>query len=196
MDKIKILSLSLFLTITLTMTTHAEETESQIQSVTPVLQPSIIEKNLPVEEVTSSIELKVENNSVFLKAKGANLQALLKRLGEQAGFEVSIGPSSTTLSTSIEGLSVEDTIHRIMGIIQEKNYSIYYNEKGAIKKLEVLRETDTVPRPPAIIPAQRPSHPPRFQRFQRPQIPRIQPAQLPSLPEGMQEPPVPDEAED
>ncbi|MCX7794159.1 MAG: hypothetical protein N2257_07145 [Thermodesulfovibrionales bacterium] len=184
MNKLKII-----LILTLIVASYAEGTDQSSLPSGPVFQP-VTERELPVEEKASSIELKVENNSVFLRTEGANLQELLKKLGEQAGFEVSMGSSSTTISILIKGLSVEDTIHRIMGIVQEKNYNIYYNEQGTIKKLEVLSE-EGGPQRPFITPAQRPSIAPRLQR---PQIPRPT-TTLPS-PEELPPPPVFKENED
>lgn len=197
MNRLKVLFVnSILLLITsssIISVSYTEEINQAPPPLTPFFQAPVTEKELPVEEKTT-LELRVENNAVYLRADRANLRELLKRLGEQAGFEVSMSPSSTVLSTFIEGLSIEDTIHRIMNIVQEKNYNIYYNEKGAIKKLEIFKETEQAPGRPAISPPQRPS--PQMPRLQRPQIPRTPPAQVTPAPDETPPPPVLHENED
>lgn len=194
MNRLKILFLVSISFLTSISISYSEEKNPVPPPVAPLFWQPVTERELPVEEKIQNIELRIENNSVYLKAERANLQELLKKLGEQAGFEVSMSPSSTQLSTLIEGLSIEDTIHRIMNIVQEKNYNIYYNEKGAIKKIEILKEAEQAPGRPMFPPPQSPL--PRVPRFQRPQIQRIPPAQVSPVPDETAPPPVLDENED
>ncbi len=159
-------------------TSHGQEATSSVPPPAPLFQPPVIENPLPVDTRSENFEVKFEDNKVYLKADGANLREVLTRLAQEAGFELSMSSSSTKISTLIEGLSPEDTIHRIMNIIQERNYNIYYDERGGIKKLEVLSSAE---QPPQGLPRQIP---------QRPVTPR---PRIPSVPRAPQTGPAPDE---
>ena len=153
----------------------------------PQQAPEIVETPLPVEEVPHNIEIRIENNSVYMKAVNATLKEILTALAKEGGFEVSVSSYSSKISTTIEGLSVEETIHRLMKILQEGNYHIYYDEKGSIKRVEVF----SVPEAPSTNIPQRPVTP----RFRRPQTPS---PQMPQPPELIQPPQsvIPHEEED
>ncbi len=140
--------------------------QEQLQGPQPLFEP-IKEKPLPAEVKAENLELKIEDGLVYLKAKEVDLKELLTRLGEQGGFETSINSSSVRISLSIKGLSVEDTIHRIMNLILERNYNIFYNEKGEIRRLEVF-STEQPPAKRPVIPAVRRSF---FPSGQSPQMP-------------------------
>ncbi|MFN3740277.1 MAG: hypothetical protein ACK4TF_06335 [Thermodesulfovibrionales bacterium] len=158
-------------------TSNGQEATPSMPPPTPLFQPPVIENPLPGDTRPENFELRFEDNKVYLKADGANLKEVLTRLAQKAGFDISMSSSPTKISTLIEGLSLEDTIHRIMNIVQERNYNIYYDEKGGINKLEVLSSAETPPATPRQIP-QRPVTP-------RPRIPRV--------PQAPQTGPVPDE---
>ncbi len=172
---IKYLLLSaLLFTIAENITFISDSFAQQISTppVQPLFEPPVNETSLPTDIRSEFLELKIDNKLVYLKAKGVNLKELLTKLGEQAGFEVSVNSSTTTISSSIEGLTVEETIHRIMNIIQERNYNIFYNEKGDIKKLEVFSSSESTPSAPQQTP-QKPGVP----RFRRPVTPQTPPSQ-------------------
>lgn len=177
-DKYLLLSALLFTVAEdITFIPYSFAQQTAIPSIQPLFEPPISETPLPSEVRSEYLELKIDNNLVYLKAKGVNLKELLTRLGEQAGFEVSVNSSTTTISSSIEGLSVEETIHRIMNIIQERNYNIFYNEKGNIKKLEVFSSSES----PSSAPHQTPQKPgvPRFRKTVTPQNPLPQGQHIP-----------------
>jgi hypothetical protein len=159
--------------------------QTAIPSIQPLFEPPVSETPLPSEVRSEYLELKIDNNLVYLKAKGVNLKELLTRLGEQAGFEVSVNSSTTTISSSIEGLPVEETIHRIMNMIQERNYNIFYNEKGDIKKLEVFSSLESTSSAPQQTP-QKPGVP----RFRRPVTPQNPPPQGQQIPQQEIQPPA------
>ncbi len=161
-------------------TSRGQDVTPSVPPPTPLFQPPVMEKPLPVDTRPANLELKFEDNKVYLKADGANLKEVLTRLAQEAGFEISMTSSSTIISTLIEGLSPEDTIHRIMNLIQERNYNIYYDEKGGIKKLEVLSSAEAPPATPRQIP-QRPATP-------RPRIPVPRTPQTGPLPDEIQQP--------
>lgn len=163
-------------------TSYGQEATPSMPPPTPLFQPPVMENPLPADTRPENFELKLKDNKVYLKADGANLKEVLTRLAQKAGFELSMSSSSTIISTLIEGLSPEDTIHRIMNIIQERNYNIYYDERAGIKKLEVLSSAE---QPPQGLPRQIPQRP----VTPRPRIPRVpQAPQTGPVPEEIQQP--------
>jgi len=144
----------------------------------PLFTPPQQIQTMPPETQERELEIKIENNSVYLKASNVSLKEILKALAEKTNFELILNSSTTILSTSIEGLPVDETIQRLMNIVQEKNYNIYYDEKGMIKRLEVFPSTETG----------------ASQQPQRPPLPKIrrQPPQGHNLnpPQGEVQPPA------
>lgn len=175
MNRLKSCFLGLYSVFLVLSTAMSEEVP--VLPAQPLFTPPVQEVPLPVDQQSQDIELRIENNSVYLKSRNANLKELLIKLGNLAGIEVSAGSLSNTISISIEGLSVEETVHRIMNMVQERNYNIYYNEDGSIKRLEVFTSAET----PSSIQQQGPQRP-VIPRYRRPPIP-----QPPQTGQGMQE---------
>ena len=124
--------------------------------------------------------VKVLNNRLSVDLMDAEFGNVMKEIGDMAGFEVKISAaiSNKTLSTSFTNMELQRGINRLLTLIGQKNYFIYYNPDNSISKIEVFipgkgpgRRSPTEWRPG---PRPRPDLTPVINRPKYPMLPKIQ----------------------
>ncbi len=108
----------------------AESPATDTEPVSPVLT-DITE--------TQKIEVSIAENRVNLRVENINPEMVLRELADEAGFRINIkgNISQKSLTTTFEGLTIEESIQRLMGILQIRNYNIFYNEDGSVKRVDI-----------------------------------------------------------
>jgi hypothetical protein len=91
-------------------------------------------------EEVKVMNINVKGNLLSVKLLNAEFGAVLNDIAQKAGFQVDIGSDaySKRLSTDFEDVEIERGILRLLTLIREKNYSIHYDSKGFLSKLEVF----------------------------------------------------------
>jgi hypothetical protein len=84
--------------------------------------------------------VKVLNNRLSVDLMDAEFGSVMKEIGEMAGFEVKISAaiSNKTLSTSFRDMELQRGINRLLTLISQKNYFIYYGPDNSISRIEVF----------------------------------------------------------
>lgn len=82
----------------------------------------------------------VEEDLLSIEVKDMELGKLLSEVARKAGFKTDMSAeiAKKKVSTKFIGLQMEKGIARIMTLIREKNFNIYYAPDGKISKVEVL----------------------------------------------------------
>lgn len=95
-------------------------------------------------KVQSYVDVKDSLLSVELYE--AEFGGVMKEIAKKAGFEVSINSSvyGKKLSTSFKDLMMEKGILRLLTLIREKNYSIFYHPTGLIREVRISGGQTTV----------------------------------------------------
>jgi hypothetical protein len=125
-------------------------------------------------------KVRVLNNRLSVDLMDAEFGNVMKEIGDKAGFEVKISAaiSNKTLSTSFTNMELQRGITRLLTLMGQKNYFIYYNPDNSISKIEVFisgkgpgRRSSTEWRPG---PRPRPDLTPATDRPKYPMPPKVQ----------------------
>ncbi len=108
----------------------AESPATDTEPVSPVLTD--------VTE-TQKIEISVTENRVSLRIENISPEVVLKELADRAGFSINMRGNilQKSLTTAFENLTIEETIQRLMSLLQIRNYNIFYNEDGSVKRVDI-----------------------------------------------------------
>ena len=106
------------------------------------------------EEEEQKFFIEVREGLLSVELKDAEFGMALGEIAKQAGFGLEINPEVNTkkLSTYFKGLELEKGILRMLNLIREKNYSIYYGEGGKISKIEVTGGGTVSPAGRSVVP--------------------------------------------
>lgn len=124
----------------------------------PLISYAQIEEVKPIEEANPYVALK--DNLLSVQLQDAEFGTVMKDIANKAGFQVDISliVYNRKLSTTFNDVEIMKGILRLLTLIGEKNYSIYYDEKGAVSRLEIWggeqKPKPAVP-PKKLIPTQR-----------------------------------------
>lgn len=139
------------------------------------------------------LSIDVKDNNLSVELRDAEFGKVMDVIAEKAGFTVGLFGDvySKKISTSFKNIDMERGILRLLLLLKEKNYSIYYDPKGLISKLEIYgspapEKAAPAPRQPVAI------KPPLSTNIQKPLIPAAPAAPpKPSLPPRISAPPKP-----
>jgi hypothetical protein len=110
-----------------------------------------------------SMSVDVTDGLLSVDIKDEEFGNVIGDIANKAGFKAEIegAVASKKLSTVFKKVNMEAGIIRLITLAGEKNYFIYYDEKGSISKLEVYKGApqpapkQTTTRKPPPMPAQR-----------------------------------------
>ncbi len=102
---------------------------------------------IPAQSVASGGEREViivEDGRLTLEARGERAGDFLSALSERAGFTLVISPglAEKPLSASLRKITVEEAIMRLISLMEVKNYSLSYDDKGKVREVRLLDGTD------------------------------------------------------
>lgn len=107
-----------------------------------IITPLILTAMLSVfaEAQKDEKRIKVLNNRLSVDLRDAEFGGVMKEIGDMAGFEVKISTaiSNKTLSTSFSNMEMQRGINRLLTLISQKNYFIYYAPDNSISRIEVF----------------------------------------------------------
>jgi hypothetical protein len=85
-------------------------------------------------------EVKVLNNRLSVDLKDAEFGSVMQEIADMVGFEVKISAaiSNKTLSTSFRDMDLQRGINRLLTLISQKNFFIYYGPDNSIRRIEVF----------------------------------------------------------
>lgn len=104
-------------------------------------------------------EINVINNRINLRIRNVDPVVVLNELAEKGGFSIKITGSASqkSMTTEFRNLTIEEAIQRLMALIHVRNYSIFYNEDGSIKRIDIVFTAPSQDKidtqiPPQVIP--------------------------------------------
>ena len=163
---------------------YAQEAMPPIENAAP---PTEEEAGPPQEEEKPKFFIEVREGLLSVELEDAEFGRAFSEIAKQAGFGLEINPevNSKKLSTSFKGIDMEKGILRMLNLIREKNYSIYYGKDGKISKIEVTgggtvspSGRGTMPPPtqqPGAFPMRRAIPPSKTERYRSPYVPAPEP---------------------
>ncbi|MDP2167587.1 MAG: hypothetical protein Q8J64_04560 [Thermodesulfovibrionales bacterium] len=120
---------------------HAPSSFAQEDSEGPLIENSV--------SAEAAAYIEVKDGLLSVKLYDIEFGKAAEGIANKAGFETDINDAvyARKLTTSFKGLSLERGLVRMLNLIREKNYTIYYDKAGRISRLEVLggRETASPP---------------------------------------------------
>ncbi|MBI4823719.1 MAG: hypothetical protein HY805_05760 [Nitrospirae bacterium] len=99
--------------------------------------------------------VNVKDDLLSVELLDAEFGVVMEEIAQKAGFKTDINRAVyiMRLSTSFNDLDIHKGIVRLLTLISQKNYSIYYDEKGRISKIEVRAGGEAGPKKQTVIPA-------------------------------------------
>ncbi len=97
---------------------------------------------LPVlyaQEEGGAYVLELKDGLLSAELRDAEFGRVLEDIANRAGFQTDISPDvyGKKLSTTFESLELRRALTRMLALIDEKNYTIYYKPTGEIKEIQV-----------------------------------------------------------
>jgi hypothetical protein len=91
------------------------------------------------EDVAIS-KVKVYRNRLSVELQNAEFGSVMDKIAGKAGFDVSVSKEiyDKKLNTSFKDIEIQRGINRLLGLISQKNFFIYYGPDGEISKIEVF----------------------------------------------------------
>jgi hypothetical protein len=140
----------------------------------PQVQPQP-QSEMPKRE--SIVEVKDDKLSVDLA--DAEIGSVISEIAKKMNFQVEINREvySKKVTTRFSGLDVGRGIKRLLTLAEEHNYLFRYDTSGKLSKVELLAETPSSMRQPAVPPQTSPLSRRRFRRYVPPQPGQAVPGQ-------------------
>lgn len=116
------------------------------------------EAEAPEEEVSFALIKVHENNLLSVELENAKFGMVMAEIANRAGFELYMSGDvyEKRLTTRFQELDLYRGIIRLLGLIRQKTYFVYYNSDGSFRKLEVFGVSEVEQRkPPSTQPARR-----------------------------------------
>ena len=134
--------------------------------ITPLIVLALLLAYAEAQKAAKNV--KVLNNRLSVDLKDAEFGGVMQEIADMAGFEVRISAaiSNKTLSTSFRDIDLQRGINRLLTLISQKNFFIYYGPDNAISRIEVFapvsrpgRKSTTTWKPDTRPQPERPSYP-------------------------------------
>ncbi len=158
--------IALFIAVMLLFAGGTAYSQAPKQAVPPAPQAPAAKEPEPPKPISS---VTVEDGKLSVDLVDADLGNVMNEIGAKMHFEVTIsgGIYGKKISTKFTGLDVERGIERLLSLVQEHNYLIYYDAAGKLSKLELY-----LPAPVSVIqPAMANPTPEPYRRRYRRYIP-------------------------
>jgi len=152
--------------------------------------PSAQEDQAPQPEPPKSVlNVEIKNDLLSVELENINFGAAIKAVADKAGFKIEGTGEvfSRKLNTRFTDIEVERGVLRLLTLVKESNFTLHYDIKGLISKLEIFGiSTEKAPSAAAKQPL-RPA-PPVRQTSVSPNTPQVQrPATVsPNMPQPRQ----------
>jgi len=93
---------------------------------------------LHAQEEGGSYVLELKDGLLSAELRDAEFGRVLDDIANRAGFQTDISPAvyGKKLSTTFESLELQRALLRMLALIDEKNYTIYYKPTGEIKEIK------------------------------------------------------------
>ncbi|MBI5074592.1 MAG: hypothetical protein HZB62_05425 [Nitrospirae bacterium] len=169
------------------------------QAPKPEAAPSVQEDQEPKPEPPRKVlNVEITNDLLSVELENVDFGAVIKAVADKAGFKIEGRGDvfNRKLNTRFTDIEVERGVLRLLTLVKESNYMLYYDTKGLISKLEILG-IESGKAPAAAAPAattRQPMRPPTVSR--QPAVstepPQLQsPARVAPTPRTRVLPPVP-----
>jgi|Deesub1362A_J573_1020465.scaffolds.fasta_scaffold00013_134 hypothetical protein len=150
--------------------------------------------SLSYGQTNGTLHININNDRLSVELENVAFGRVLTEIAMKAGFQVDISSDvyEKKLSTRFKDMDIQRGIRRLLSLINEKNYFIYYDSEGSIRKLEVYSTASSKPaagRPaPRWMPPTGPTLPSQPPMTETPQPPVEQPMSIEELEDIMDEP--------
>lgn len=96
--------------------------------------------------------VSIKDNLLSVALLNAEFGVVIEEIAEKVGFKTDINRAVYVmrLSTTFNDLDLQKGILRLLTLIGQKNYSIYYDDQDRISKLEVRADGETSKQKPTV----------------------------------------------